>query len=61
MVQKALESLDHDDLTELLQELDTCVLTCIQDQNGNHVMQKIIEVMSMKANEVEGMTGDRNL
>ena len=61
VIQKALESLDYDDLTDLLQELDSCVLTCIQDQNGNHVMQKIIEVMSMKANEVEGMTGDLNL
>lgn len=61
VVQKALESFDYDDLTELLQELDSCVLTCIQDQNGNHVMQKIIEVMSMKATEVEEMTGDHNL
>jgi pumilio RNA-binding family len=61
VIQKALESLDYDDLTDLLQELDSCVLTCIQDQNGNHVMQKIIEVMSRKATEVEERTGDHNL
>ena len=61
VVQKALESLDYDDLCELLQELDSCVLTCIQDQNGNHVMQKIIEVISVKANQVEGISGDYGL
>ncbi|KAL3767135.1 hypothetical protein ACHAW5_003154 [Stephanodiscus triporus] len=49
VIQKALESLDYDDLCELIQEFDSYVLTCIQDQNGNHVMQKCIEVMSVKA------------
>jgi pumilio RNA-binding family len=53
VIQKALESLDYDDLCELIQEFDSYVLTCIQDQNGNHVMQKCIEVMSLKAKDSE--------
>mmetsp|Transcript_30357 Transcript_30357/g.54996 ORF Transcript_30357/g.54996 Transcript_30357/m.54996 type:complete len:890 (+) Transcript_30357:227-2896(+) len=61
VVQKALESLDYDDLCELLQEFDSYVLTCIQDQNGNHVMQKCIEVMSVKAKEAEVKTGEVGL
>lgn len=28
---------------ELLKELDGKVLKCIRDQNGNHVIQKVIE------------------
>lgn len=61
VVQKALESLDYKDLCELLQEFDSYVLTCIQDQNGNHVMQKCIEVMSIKAKEAEAKTGEAGL
>mmetsp|Transcript_11132 Transcript_11132/g.24127 ORF Transcript_11132/g.24127 Transcript_11132/m.24127 type:complete len:897 (-) Transcript_11132:327-3017(-) len=61
VVQKALESLDYDDLCELLQEFDSYVLTCIQDQNGNHVMQKCIEVMSVKAKDAEARSGEVGL
>ena len=61
MVQKALESLDYNDLCELLLEFDSYVLTCIQDQNGNHVMQKCIEVMSIKAKDAEARTGEAGL
>jgi len=61
VVQKALESLDYNDLCELLQEFDSYVLTCIQDQNGNHVMQKCIEVMSVKAKEAEARTSEVGL
>lgn len=61
VVQKALESLDYEDLCELLQEFDSYVLTCIQDQNGNHVMQKCIEVMSVKARDAETTTGEVGL
>jgi len=53
VTQKALESLSYDDLCSLLHEFDQNVLTCIQDQNGNHVMQKIVEVMSISAKEAE--------
>ncbi|KAL7536574.1 hypothetical protein ACHAWF_005502 [Thalassiosira exigua] len=61
VVQKALESLDHEDLCQLLRELESYVLTCIQDQNGNHVMQKCIEVMSVQAKKAEARTGRAGL
>ena len=48
VVQKALEALDEDDLPRLLKEFHHNVLSCIHDQNGNHVIQKCIEVMSNK-------------
>ena len=49
MVQKALETLDDDHLPSLLSEFHGSVLACIHDQNGNHVIQKCIEVMCTKA------------
>lgn len=49
VIQKALESLLDDDVITLLSEFHGNVITCIHDQNGNHVMQKCIEVMSTKA------------
>jgi pumilio RNA-binding family len=49
VVQKALESLDETDLPRLLMEFHNNVLSCIHDQNGNHVIQKCIEVMSKKS------------
>ena len=49
VVQKALETLDETDLPRLLKEFHNNVLSCIHDQNGNHVIQKCIEVMSVKA------------
>ena len=48
-MQKALEALDEDDLPRLLKEFHHNVLSCIHDQNGNHVIQKCIEVMNNKA------------
>lgn len=57
VIQKALESLGYDDLCELLTEFKQNVLICIQDQNGNHVMQKCIEVISTKAKEAEFQSG----
>jgi len=49
VVQKALESLPEGDLPPLLSEFQNHVISCIHDQNGNHVIQKCIEVMSAKA------------
>eukprot|EP00554_Chaetoceros_debilis_P004644 CAMPEP_0194088042 /NCGR_PEP_ID=MMETSP0149-20130528/27571_1 /TAXON_ID=122233 /ORGANISM="Chaetoceros debilis, Strain MM31A-1" /LENGTH=887 /DNA_ID=CAMNT_0038771603 /DNA_START=247 /DNA_END=2910 /DNA_ORIENTATION=+ len=49
VVQKALERVDDDDLIELLAEFHDVVLTYIHDQNGNHVIQKIIEVVSNRS------------
>jgi pumilio RNA-binding family len=51
VVQKALEALDEDDLPRLLREFHHNVLSCIHDQNGNHVIQKCIEVMNSRANK----------
>ena len=48
MVQKALECLDESDLVKLLAEFHNNVLNLIHDQNGNHVIQKCIEVMNQK-------------
>lgn len=61
MTQKALESLAYDDLCSLLHEFEQNVLTCIQDQNGNHVMQKIVEVMSVSAKEEEAKSREDGL
>lgn len=49
VVQKALETLDDSDVPKLLTEFHNNVLSCIHDQNGNHVIQKCIEVMCEKA------------
>lgn len=43
--------LDEDYLPQLLREFHHNVLSCIQDQNGNHVIQKCIEVMSTRVKE----------
>lgn len=49
VVQKALEALDDADIPKLLMEFHHNVLSCIHDQNGNHVIQKSIEVMCEKS------------
>jgi pumilio RNA-binding family len=49
VVQKALETLQQDDVSRLLIEFHHNVLSCIHDQNGNHVIQKCIEVVSKRA------------
>ena len=49
MVQKAFESVDESDLPKLLSEFQNNVLSLIHDQNGNHVIQKCIEVLSRNA------------
>ena len=49
VVQKALETIGEEDVSRLLHEFHHNVLSCIYDQNGNHVIQKCIEVMSTRA------------
>jgi pumilio RNA-binding family len=49
VVQKALEQLSDSDVPKLLSEFHNNVLNLIHDQNGNHVIQKCIEVMCEKA------------
>ncbi|CAK5089790.1 unnamed protein product [Meloidogyne enterolobii] len=43
VIQKALESVDQDCQMEVIKEISNHVLKCVKDQNGNHVVQKIIE------------------
>jgi pumilio RNA-binding family len=55
VVQKSLETLDEEDLPRLLQEFRSDVLSCIHDQNGNHVIQKCIEILNCRANKAESL------
>jgi len=43
VIQKALEVIAPDQQSVLVKELEGHVLKCIKDQNGNHVIQKVIE------------------
>src|SRR5947209_1150220 len=43
MSNKALEHILTDQQISLVKELQTDVLRCVKDQNGNHVIQKAIE------------------
>jgi len=43
VVQKALEVSEMEEKIAITKELEGHVLTCLKDQNGNHVIQKIIE------------------
>ena len=40
---QALECLDEENQDMLIAELEDSVLKCVKDQNGNHVVQKVIE------------------
>lgn len=43
VVQKALEKLPQDMKPAIIQELELHVMKCVQDQHGNHVVQKCVE------------------
>jgi len=45
VIQKALEKVEYDQKLLLSQELRGSVIRCVEDQNGNHVVQKIIEYL----------------
>lgn len=47
VVQKALEVISQDQQAVLVQELEGYVMKCIKDQNGNHVIQKVIEQVNL--------------
>lgn len=49
VVQKAIEKVKDSELVELLSEFHDCALSCIHDQNGNHVIQKVVEVISSRS------------
>lgn len=43
VIQKALEYVEEKYQHEILAEMEGQVLKCVKDQNGNHVIQKVIE------------------
>ena len=45
VIQKALESIPLDQQKLIIAELEGCVIKCVKDQNGNHVVQKCIETV----------------
>lgn len=49
VVQKAIEKVKDSELVELLSEFHDCALSSIHDQNGNHVIQKVVEVISNRS------------
>jgi hypothetical protein len=46
VVQRALEKLPQELRPRIAQELEGHVMKCVQDQHGNHVVQKCIEQVS---------------
>jgi len=48
VIQKALEVVDDNLQSRLIEELKGNVIKCVTDQNGNHVIQKCIECVSPK-------------
>jgi len=46
IVQKALEELDEASQMRIVAQLDGSIPRCVRDQNGNHVVQKCIEVLA---------------
>lgn len=55
VVQKALEYVNRDRLVELVKEFEApqALIDCVHDSNGNHVIQKCIEVVSKAARVAE--------
>lgn len=45
MVQKAIEVCDEDQKKVMALEIKDYIMQLVQDQNGNHVIQKIIEFL----------------
>lgn len=61
VVQKALETVDDADFIDLLSEFHEDILSCIHDQNGNHVIQKVVEVVSNKAKTFQAESSEKAL
>lgn len=49
LLMQAIEVVDLDQQTRMVQELDGHVMRCVRDQNGNHVIQKCIECIPQDA------------
>ena len=48
VIQKALEVVAPERQATLVRELEGNVMKCVKDQNGNHVIQKCIEMVRWK-------------
>jgi len=55
VVQKALDSLDNEDIAAVVREFKGNLVECILDQNGNHVIQKCIEVFNFRAKSADSI------
>eukprot|EP01082_Thalassiosira_pseudonana_P007946 g7133.t1 g7133 contig23:1941255-1942835(-) len=60
IVQKAIETLDKNDVASLVSSFKGQVLSCIFDLNANHVIQKFLTVISEHAREAHEQ-GDQDL
>lgn len=60
MIQKAIRCLDQEDVCKLIPEFQDKVLSFIHDPNGNHVIQRSIQVMSSFA-KTAANSGDPDL
>lgn len=53
VIQTAIASVDHEDLTKLISKFHGHVLALIHNSNGNHVVQRCIEAVSAHAKSAE--------
>lgn len=51
VIQKAFDELNHADVAKLISTFKDNVLICLNDHNGNHVVQKAISIMFTLAND----------
>jgi pumilio RNA-binding family len=56
VIQKAVETLPAEYQLQIAHELDGNIVKCIEDQNGNHVIQKCIECCT--GDDIEFIIGD---
>lgn len=52
-MQKAIRTIDQEDLAKLIEEFRDQVIPMIYDSHGNHVIQRFIQSMSFLAKEAE--------
>lgn len=59
LIQKAIKSISHEDLSTLIEQFREYVYQMIQDCHGNHVIQRCIQTQSSHANQAESK-GDKD-
>lgn len=50
VIQKAIDVIDTDQTRSIFREIKNYIRKCIEDQNGNHVVQKLIEKLTPEDN-----------